>query len=298
MCNLKISQLRALVAVADHSNFSEAALYLRLSQSTVSHAIATLEEELGVVLLVRGRHGARLTLVGEQVLQEARQVLQKLKAIQIKANLAKGLHGGQVSVASTRSIATHVLPEAIARFRKELPTTSVAITEYARYVEVEQALRDGRADVGFTSLPTTAEFEVWQLFEDEFVALLPPEAANQNVPLSWEKLTNYPIIMNPDTYQHNRIVRDHISQLGHNLRVDYEIKEDSTIISMVKQGLGATVVARLAAEPIPEEVQVRSLPVPLTRAIGVAVLADALHPPVVFAFLDIIRSHGTKFLNS
>jgi DNA-binding transcriptional LysR family regulator len=44
---LKLSQLRALVAVADCGNFSEAALVLDLSQSTVSHAIATLETELG-----------------------------------------------------------------------------------------------------------------------------------------------------------------------------------------------------------------------------------------------------------
>lgn len=58
---IKLSQLRALVAIADCGNFSEAALELDLSQSTISHAIATLEEELGVTLLQRGRHGARLT---------------------------------------------------------------------------------------------------------------------------------------------------------------------------------------------------------------------------------------------
>lgn len=290
-CNLKVSQLRALIAVADHSNFSGAALQLELAQSTVSHAIATLEEELGVVLLLRGRYGAKLTPIGEQVLQDARQVMQLLKAIQKKANLTKGLDDGQVRIASVRSVATHVLPEAIAHFRKELPMTSVAITEYARYVEVEQALREGYVDVGLTSLPTTDEFEVWQLLQDEFVALLPPGTANQDVPLSWEQLTAYSMIMNPATYQHNTIVRDHISKFGHTLKVAYEVKEDSTIISMVKQGLGATVVARLAAEPIPAEVQVRSLPVPLMRAIGVAVLADALHSPVVFAFLDIIKSY-------
>lgn len=169
---LKISQLRALVAVAEHGNFSLAALHLELSQSTVSHAIATLEEELGVVLLIRGRHGATLTPIGEQVIQEARQVLQLLEAIRKKANLAKGLQGGQVRVASVRSIATHVLPEVIARFRKEFPTISVVIAEYTLYAEVEQELRQGRADVGFTSLPTTAEFEVWELLQDEFVALL------------------------------------------------------------------------------------------------------------------------------
>jgi len=287
---LKISQLRALVAVAEHGNFSLAALHLELSQSTVSHAIATLEEELGVVLLIRGRHGATLTPIGEQVIQEARQVLQLLEAIRKKANLAKGLQGGQVRVASVRSIATHVLPEVIARFRKEFPTISVVIAEYTLYAEVEQELRQGRADVGFTSLPTTAEFEVWELLQDEFVALLPPGVLNQDACLSWEQLMDYPMIMNPCTHQLRRIVSHHLAQFGHTLKVDYEVREDSTIISMVRQGLGATVFPRLAAEPIPEGVQVRSLPVPLARTIGVAVIADALHPPAVFAFLDTLKN--------
>jgi len=288
-CNLKISQLRALVAVADYSNFSSAALRLGLSQSTVSHAIATLEEELGVILLVRGRHGARLTYVGEQVLPEARQILHLLESIQKKANLAKGLQDGQVSVASVRSIANYVLPEAIAQFRQQLPTISVAIVGYTRYAEVEQALREGRADIGLTALPTSDEFEVWELLQDEFVVLLPPGLLHPDVPLSWERLTNYPMIMTPSNH-HYRIVSEHLRQFGYTLKLDYEVREDSTIISMVKQGLGATIVARLAAEPIPQEVQVRSLPVPLMRTIGVAVLANALHPPSVFAFLEILKN--------
>lgn len=288
-CNLKISQLRALVAVADLGNFSAAALHLELSQSTISHAIATLEEELGVVLLVRGRHGASLTHTGEQVIQEARQILQLLKVIQKKANLAKGLQTGEVRVASVRSISTHVLPEVIARFRDKFPTINVVIAEYDRYAEVEQALRESHADVGFTSLPTTAEFDVWELFRDEFVVLLPPGELDQDTSVSWEKLADYPMIMNLRSPQHNKTVRDHLAQFGQSLKFDYEVREDSTVISMVRQGLGSTVIARLAAEPIPEGIQVRSLPVPLERVIGVAILADALLPREVFAFLDILK---------
>ncbi|WP_442948884.1 LysR family transcriptional regulator [Nostoc sp.] len=51
---MKIFQLRAIVAVADRGNFSEAALELQLSQPTISHAITTLEEELGVLYLLEG----------------------------------------------------------------------------------------------------------------------------------------------------------------------------------------------------------------------------------------------------
>lgn len=286
---LKISQIKALVTIADHGNFSAAALQLGLSQSTISHAIATLEDELGVLLLIRGRQGATLTPIGEQVIGEARQVLQLLEAIQEKANLAKGLQAGQVRVATVRSIATHILPEVIARFRHKFPTISVAIAEYDRYAEVEQALREGRAEVGFTSLPTTTEFEAWELFRDEFLALLPPESIVPNIPLSWEQLASYPMIMNLRSPQHNKVVRDHLLQFGQTLKVDYEVREDSTILSMVKQGLGATIMARLTAEPIPAGIQVRRLPVPLERIIAVAILANTLLPRAAFAFLDTLK---------
>lgn len=292
-CQLKTSQLRALVAVADHKNFGLAALELELSQSTISHAIATLEEDLGVVLLTRGRHGATLTPVGEQIITEARQVLQLLGVIQQKANLIKGLQTGQVRVASVRSIATHILPQVIARFRDKFPTISVVIAEYDRYVEVEQAIREGTADIGLTVLPTTDEFEAWELFRDEYVALLPPDITGQDVPLSWEQLIDYPMIMNLRSTQHNKTIRDHLLEFNQTLHIDYEVREDSTIISMVKQGLGATVMARLSAEPIPDGVQVKSLPMPLERVIGVILLANALQTSAVFAFLDILKI-GTR----
>ncbi|WP_242044994.1 LysR family transcriptional regulator [Anabaena azotica] len=88
---MKISQLRAVVAVAEHGNFSEAALDLQLTQPAISHAIATLEEELGIPLFARGRHGAVLTPAGERILHHARQAMLHLEMMQAEANLHKGL---------------------------------------------------------------------------------------------------------------------------------------------------------------------------------------------------------------
>ena len=59
---------------------------------------------------------------------------------------------------------------------------------------------------------------------------------------------------------------------------------------LCRQDLGAAILPRLAAEPVPAGVHICSLPVPLERVIGVAVLAKALQTPGVFAFLDILRS--------
>lgn len=288
---LKISQLRALIAVADHKNFSEAALHLELSQSAVSHAIANLEEELGVVLLSRGRHGAHPTPVGERVIAQARQVLQLLEGIVQEANREKGLQGGQVRIAAFRSVATHILPGVIARFRHQFPAITVSITEFFDFVGVEQALREGHADIGFTYLPSKDEFETWELMRDDYIALLPPNSGLRKAKINWEQLAAYPLIV-PSTNSCSLRIRNHLRRSDYPLKIAYEVREDSTIVSMVQQGLGAAILPRLAAEPVPLGIQVCSLPIALERIIGTAILKEALHTPAVYAFLDAVRNIG------
>lgn len=287
--NIKLSQLRALVIVARLGNFSEAAFHLGLSQSAISHSIASLEDELGVVLLSRGRHGATLTPVGERVLGHAQEMLQLLEVIGKEANLSKGLQGGEVRIASFRSAATHVLPGVIAQFRKCFPAINVTIMEYRAEDSVEQVLREGRVDIGLTCVPSTQEFETWELMQDEYLVLLPPDAKVPGNHITWEQLAQFPLIMPPSNDYCSILIRGHLTKQQQQLSAAYEIMEDSTIVSMVMQGLGATIMARLAAEPLPREVQVRHLPVPLWRTIRVAILSNALHSPAVYAFLDSLR---------
>ncbi|MGF1568768.1 MAG: LysR family transcriptional regulator [Nodosilinea sp.] len=291
---LKISQLRALVAIADTGSFSEAALSMELSQSAVSHAIATLEDELGVVLLNRGRQGAVLTAIGEQITEESRQVLRALESVCRKAELAKGPQSGEVRVAAFRSVATHILPEVIRQFRDQYPGVTITIDEKSHYQLVEDDLRRGRADLGFTYLPTTEEFEIWEILRDRYVVLLPPSATPHPAPLTWEDLAAYPLILGSSENGDRQHIERHLRRYGQHLRPAYSVREDSTILSMVEQGLGATIIARLAAEPIPPGLQMADLPTPLERIIGVIVLAAALLPPPVFVFLEMLKTTGSQ----
>lgn len=287
---MKLSQLRILVAVADHATFSEAALSLNMSQSAVSHGIAALEEHLGVVLVSRGRHGARLTPVGDRIVGHARIMLQQAEAIAHEADLTRGLKGGQVRVASFRSIAIHVLPDAIAQFNHRYPDIAVNLSEHDDYRQVEKALREGRADIGLTVLPAAEDLETWKILENEYLALLPPQVKTAGPAPTWAELTAQPMIMPPVGRVMMRDVYDHIQRHGHSLNVVSEVETDTTIVNLVAQGIGATILPRLAAQPIPDAVQVFSLPIPLSQDIGVAVLADGLHTPAIYRFLEVLKS--------
>jgi DNA-binding transcriptional LysR family regulator len=288
---MNISHLKILMAVVEQGSFSAAALQLGLSQSAVSRAIASLEEELGISLLARGRFGAYPTHVGERILSHAQTIVQAQSQIEAEANREKNLYGGRVRIASFRSVATHVLPALIAQFCQRFPSVEVSLIE-ADPNAVEQALREHRVDIGFMPLPRSSDdFETWEILNDEFVVLLPPSGTIAPNPLTWKDLNQYAFILY-NYAECTSAVRQHWQQWGQSLKVAYEIKEDSTIVSMVYQGLGAAVLPKLAALPIPEKIQVRSLPVPLNRNIGAAVLTNIWHSPAVFTFLDLLRGIG------
>lgn len=287
---LKLSQLQALIAVADCGSFSEAALQLQLSQSAVSYAIATLEAELGILLFARGRYGAHLTPVGEQIVDRARQILYLMGDIVKQANFAKGLQGGLVRISAFRSAGTHILPGIIAQFCQRYPAIAVSIAEYDDRFDVEDDLRKGRADIGITYLPTSNEFETWDLMQDEFVVLFPPSFEPKTTQMSWEDLKTYPLIMAPDGDGCDAMMYAHCAKYGITLQATYKIRSDATIVNMVAQGLGSAISPRLAAEPIPQGVQVFSLPVPFFRTISAAILTNTLLTPAGFALLDLLKS--------
>ncbi|WP_008312905.1 LysR family transcriptional regulator [Leptolyngbya sp. PCC 6406] len=285
---MNIRHLAVLAAIAQEGSFSAAALQLETSQAAVSRAIATLEAELGLPLLKRGRFGAKLTQVGERVLQHAYKMLELREHIEYEVNLEKGLYAGCLRIASFRSASTHLLPPLIARFRDRFPRVEVSLSELEP-AGVEQALRDGEVDLGLVPLPRSEDFKQWELARDEYVVLLPKSIDHLPIRLTWAQLASYDFVLY-NYAECTTAVRDHWARWGQSLRVAYVVKEDSTIVSMVAQGLGAAILPRLAALPIPEGVQVRSLPVPLERIIGVATLAQTPHSPAVEEFLRLLHS--------
>jgi DNA-binding transcriptional LysR family regulator len=288
---LKISQLRILVEVANYRNFSEAALHLEISQSAVSHAIATLEAELGVILFNRGRNGADLTPVGEQLVLPAKEILNLLQKMATEANRVKGLKGGNVRLVAFRSAATHILPALISQFRRQFPSIKVSVTEIEEDIEIENLLRLGKADIGLIHLHSYEKLTTWEIYRDEYVVLLPKNPNLTKPRLTWQQLTIYPLIISSIGSCSTK-VHQYLQRSPEILNIAYEMREDSTMISMAIQGLGAAIIPLLAATPVPHQLNIFSLPVPLERIIKAAVIEDALHTPAVYAFIDVLKNYG------
>ena len=86
-----------------------------------------------------------------------------------------------------------------------------------------------------------------------------------------------------------RVVLPLLKQANPPIEVAYLISSDSTAVSMTRQGLGITILPKLAAQPIPKEVQVAQLPFELVRPLGISWHKSALLTPATFALIDVFK---------
>jgi DNA-binding transcriptional LysR family regulator len=145
---MELAQLRAFERAAREGSFTRAAEALDLTQPTVSTRIAGLEADLGGPLFERGRR-LKLTALGECFLPYVVRALDVLAAgCDSLADLQCG-RSGTISIAALTSMMTWMLPEAVARFRREYPQVDVRVTP-REHGDIPAALYDGVATMGIS----------------------------------------------------------------------------------------------------------------------------------------------------
>jgi DNA-binding transcriptional LysR family regulator len=243
---MEIHQLRALESIVNEGSFVAAAARLDLSQSSLSHAIATLERELGVRLLDRGRHGAKPTEAGRRILQHGRQILASVEAIVAETDDAMGLLSGRVRVGSIPSAAVAFLPKVIARFARAHPNVEIVLLEEPSQSTqlLEEWLRTGTIDAALIQLPAV-DTKITTLMRDELRAILPASSPlSRRCQVSIRDLAAEPFIMS--RYTSERLLYEAYARSRLTPSVRFEVQDRETLVSMVREGLGISIVPAIA----------------------------------------------------
>ena len=177
---LDLRRLKTFREVATRRSFSEAALALDYTQSSVSQQVTTLEDDLGATLLDRTQRPVRPTDAGEVVLRHAADVLGR--AVAIEEALA-AMSGGQTGTLRLGGFGTAwgtFMPSAVAAFSRESPHVQLELDQLEPDPAV-QAVRAGELDLavvyrfGETAQSSDDEgrFDCDHLFDDPYALVLP-----------------------------------------------------------------------------------------------------------------------------
>ena len=195
--------LEYFVAVAGELSVTEAARRLYAAQSTVSAGLRSLETELGVQLLHRTTKTVELTAAGEELLIEARRILDAVERLHVLASETASGHRGRLTLGTfTGQDLVHDLPSALRAFRISRPHVDLRLVSSQRgSTGYAEDLIRGRLDVAFFALTPPPELDVFELLEVPYVALVAeshPLATDPTVSLA--RLASEPWIDSPPGY--------------------------------------------------------------------------------------------------
>ncbi|SFB44985.1 DNA-binding transcriptional regulator, LysR family [Cohnella sp. OV330] len=260
-------QLRYFAEVARLQSFSRAAEKLHIAQPSLSRAIKSLENELGVVLFDRTTRYLRLTDDGEIVLRHAAATLSMSKDLLATLNEGKQLQRGELLLGLPPVIGASFFAGIIAGFRSEYPGIQLRLVEEGGKI-VEQLLSESKLDIGIVVLPVDEEeFESLTLTERRLFLVLQaghPLAGSESVRLS--DLREEPFIMFKKGFSLYDRVREACILEGFEPRIAYESSQWDFMAEMVGAGLGVALLPDTAARKIRSQaVSVIPVTVPAIR---------------------------------
>ena len=128
--------------VADIGSFRKAADILGLTPSAISHAISSMESELGFSVLTRSKNGVTLTNYGEHLLPYVNAVLNSDESLQQFIAETNGLKAGKVKIGVFSSVCTNWLPQIMSSFEEKYPGVKIEVYQ-GSYDEVAFWLKNG-----------------------------------------------------------------------------------------------------------------------------------------------------------
>ena len=252
---MNLKQLEAFVQVSESGSFSKAAKELFLTQPTISAHISSLEKELNVRLFIRNTKEVSLSDDGKDLYRYAKQITDLEKAIEERFYMDSDDGKHFITIAASTIPAQYLLPKVLMCYRERYPKEQIKIMETDSSEVVTQVV-DHMVDVGFTGTVLEKKHCKYIPFYKYELAVITPDTPEYRIlkeqnrdDIDWIK--RKPLILREEGSGTRKEAEKQLKNAGismEDLDIVASIANQETIKKSVKQGMGITVLSRLAAE--------------------------------------------------
>ena len=245
---MDIRHLRVFVEVVRHDGFSAAARAIHASQPTVSKAIALLEEEVGMPLMERDRHGVRLTQAGEVVYRRAQAVLNEREDLLAELAELKGLHRGELRIGLPMLGSDRLFAPLLAAYRARHPGIELHLLEQGSEA-LEDSLLAGRIELAGSLLPVADSFDAQPVRREPMcVVLAATHPLAGHARLTLPQLRDEPFVLFERGFALNRRILDACQRHGFEPAVATRSGQLALIVALAAAGMGVALLPRMIAE--------------------------------------------------
>lgn len=252
---MNLKQLEAFVQVSESGSFSKAAKELFLTQPTISAHISSLEKELNVRLFIRNTKEVSLSDDGKDLYRYAKQITDLEKAIEERFYMDSDDGKHFITIAASTIPAQYLLPKVLMCYRERYPKEQIKIMETDSSEVVTQVVNH-MVDVGFTGTVLEKKHCKYIPFYKDELAVIAPDTPEYRIlkeqnrdDIDWIK--RKPLILREEGSGTRKEAEKQLKNAGifmEDLDIVASIANQETIKKSVKQGMGITVLSRLAAE--------------------------------------------------
>lgn len=250
---MEIRQLRYFLDIAETEHLTQSAHKLFMTQSTLSHGLRQLEQELNVSLFERLGRGLKLSQAGAEFRVFATRALKEIEAGRMALAELNGLQSGRLTVGAFPTFLNTVLPATVAAFSASFPKVMIEVRDLRAGPIAEQLLR-GELDLGIAFQPTEhAEIETETLFDERLVLAVKathPLAARRT--LTMKQLAGVPLALLPRSFATRQLIEDHLRQAGVSALVRVEMESVDALLGVCRCGDLASIVPERAARQAPD----------------------------------------------
>jgi len=252
---MTITQLKYVLAVAEHKNFTLAAEKCFVTQPTLSMQIQKIEEELGIQIFDRTKKPIQLTEIGQKIVNQSKNIVNEADRIQDIVDQQKGFIGGEFRLGIIPTIMPTLLPMFLNNFIKKYPKVKLIIEEL-NTDEIIHRLNNGHLDAAIAATPLEEEkIKEVVLYFEPFVAYIPEgHSTFQKKEIEIDDLNIDEILL----LQDGHCFRDGILNLCKNTvaneKSHFQIESGSfeTLIKLADEGLGTTPLPYLHTQDLKE----------------------------------------------
>ncbi len=240
-----LNQLIYFQTVATLENYHKAAEKLFISQPSLSRAMASLEEELGITLFKKEGRGVVLTKAGRLFLEHANIILADCNvAVDKMTELSGG--GGKIDIGYVFPLAGHYIPHKVRKFLEQSDNEKVVFNFWQNHTPAIAAkVKSGELDVGFGGWLDKPYFDYYPLINQELVIVTPvSKGISDDKELPLTVLSSYPVI----GYDKDSWMGTHQCYLykkyGIKPNIIVECPDEYSILALVKEDFGFALMPR------------------------------------------------------
>lgn len=250
---MNLKQLEAFVYVAEKKSFSKAAKELFLTQPTISAHISSLEKELNVRLFVRNTKEVNLSAEGQKIYERAKKMVELEKEIE-ETFFHEEEEKTCITISASTIPAQYLLPKILAKFSDKYPEEQFKIKETDSAQVVEQVV-NRQTDIGFTGTMLDRKHCAYiPFYEDELIVITPNQEKFRNLRKNdnhAEWIQREPMIMREEGSGTRKEAEKQLKRKGvsvETLNIVASIENQETIKRSVENGMGISIISKLAAK--------------------------------------------------